>query len=89
MRRNNTAEQVLKSTRFAQMRGLGLPGAPAAASDQSVFTDGLADGDCVVRDDPALIVVEVAVSGDRRDAARQAFRLPPGFPSAPNPRKTL
>lgn len=45
------------------------------ATEEPSFTVSLAEGDCEVRDYPALVVAAVSVTGDRKDAASKGFRL--------------
>lgn len=69
----------MKSRRLALIPGLILTGACAIATEEPAFTVSLAQGDCEVRDYPALVVAEVSVSGDRTSAASQGFRLLAGY----------
>ncbi|MBX9731633.1 MAG: heme-binding protein [Sphingomonas sp.] len=49
------------------------------ATEEPSFTVSLAKGDCEVRDYPALVVAEVSVAGDRKEAASTGFRLLAGY----------
>jgi len=64
---------------FALIVGLCLTGACAIAAEEPAFTVSLAKADFEVRAYPALIVAEVAVSGDRKAAASAGFRLLAGY----------
>lgn len=48
---------------------------PAMATEEPPYTLVEREGDFEIRDYPALIVAEVRVEGDRREAANQGFRL--------------
>ena len=69
----------MKSLHLALMLGLSLLGACAVATEEPSFTVSLAEGDCEVRDYPALVVAEVSVEGDRKEAASKGFRLLAGY----------
>jgi hypothetical protein len=47
----------------------------AMAVEEPTFTQVLRDGDFEVRDYPSLVVAEVTVAGDQKEAASQGFRL--------------
>jgi hypothetical protein len=79
MRLTSTADQVLTSLRFALLLGLSLTGACAIATEEPAFTVSLAQGDCEVRDYPAMVAAQVSVSGDRKAAASEGFRLLAGY----------
>ena len=49
------------------------------ATEEPSFTVSLAKGDFEVRDYPALVVAEVSVTGDRKRAASNGFRLLAGY----------
>lgn len=70
---------IMKSLHCALMLGLSLLGACAVATEEPSFTVSLAKGDCEVRDYPALVVAEVSVAGDRKEAASTGFRLLAGY----------
>lgn len=48
--------------------------APAMATEEPPYTLVEQDGDFEIRDYPALIVAEVTVEGDRREASNRGFR---------------
>ncbi|MEO7935573.1 MAG: heme-binding protein [Dokdonella sp.] len=54
---------------------LSLFGSPAMAVEEPAFTTVLSDGHFEVRDYPALIVAEVTVNGEQKEAASKGFRL--------------
>lgn len=49
------------------------------ATEEPSFTVSLAKGDFEVREYPALVVAEVSVTGDRKQAASDGFRLLAGY----------
>ncbi|WP_373474717.1 heme-binding protein [Sphingorhabdus sp.] len=69
----------MKSHQFALLFGFSLLGGCAVATEEPSFTVGLAKGNFEVRDYPALVVAEVSVTGDRKDAASKGFRLLAGY----------
>ncbi len=69
----------MKLLHLALMLGLCLLGACAVATEEPSFTVSLAEGDFEVRDYPALVVAEVSVAGDRKEAASKGFRLLAGY----------
>jgi hypothetical protein len=69
----------MNSLHLALMLGLSLLGACAVATEEPSFTVSLAEGDCEVRDYPSLVVAEVSVAGDRKEAASKGFRLLAGY----------
>jgi hypothetical protein len=79
MRRINTPDQALRVLRMALILGVSLTGACAIATEEPAFTVSLAQGDCEVREYPALVVAEVSVTGDRKAAASAGFRLLAGY----------
>ena len=79
MRPISTADRALNPLRFALILGLTLQGACAIATEEPAFTVSLAQGDCEVRDYPAMVAAEVSVSGDRKAAASTGFRLLAGY----------
>ncbi|ATC25538.1 heme-binding protein [Caulobacter vibrioides] len=54
-------------------------GTVAMAVEEPVFKVVLHEGDFDVRDYPALVVAEVTVSGDQKQAANRGFRLLAGY----------
>lgn len=67
--------------------GLILWGASTMAVKEPPFTVQLAQGKFELRDYPALTVAEVAVTGDRKEAASKGFRLLAGYIFGGNTRK--
>ena len=49
------------------------------ATEEPSFAVSLAAGDFEVRDYPGMVVAEVSVTGDRKDAASNGFRLLAGY----------
>jgi len=78
---------ILKRLIFALMLGLNLIGTPAMATEEPSFTIKLAQGEFEVRDYPAMVVAEVSVKGDRRQAASKGFGLLAGYIFGGNTRK--
>ncbi len=64
----------MRSLLLAAALALNL-GTPVMATEEPPFTVELKQGEFEVRDYPPLIVAEVSVTGDRRDAAGTGFRL--------------
>ena len=58
---------------------LTLSGTPAMAVEEPAYTTILSDGAFEVRDYPSLIVAEVTVTGEQKEAARKGFRLLAGY----------
>ena len=52
---------------------------PAAAVEEPTFKTVLSDGAFEVRDYPGLIVAEVTVTGEQKEAANKGFRLLAGY----------
>jgi hypothetical protein len=69
------------------MLGLNLLGTPVMATEEPPFTVNLAKGEFEVRDYPAMVVAEVSVTGDRKDASGKGFRLLAGYIFGGNTRK--
>ena len=59
--------------------GANLIGTDAMAVEEPAFRSILHDGVFEVRDYPALVVAEVTVSGDQKEAASRGFRLLAGY----------
>ena len=62
-------------------------GTPVMATEEPPFTVELKNGAFEVRHYPPLVVAEVAVEGDRRDAAGKGFRLLAGYIFGDNTRR--
>jgi len=60
---------------FGAILGAALFGTDAMAVEEPAFKAVLHDGAFEVRDYPALVVAEVTVSGDQKEAASKGFRL--------------
>ena len=58
---------------------LALVGTEAMAVEEPAFETVLRDGAFEVRDYPALVVAEVTVGGDQKEAASRGFRLLAGY----------
>jgi hypothetical protein len=56
-----------------------LAGGPAQAVEEPAFKTLLSDGAFEVRDYPSLIVAEVTVTGEQKEAANNGFRLLAGY----------
>ena len=67
--------------------GLSLLGAPAMAVEEPTFRIVLQDNAFEIRDYPALIVAEVTVTGEQKEAANKGFRLLAGYIFGGNRRK--
>ncbi len=66
---------------------LNLLGTPVVATEEPPFTVELKHGDFEVRDYPPLVVAEVTVKGERKDAAGKGFRLLAGYIFGANTRR--
>lgn len=64
-----------------------LFGSPAMAVEEPAFKTVLRDGNFEVRDYPTLVVAEVTVSGDQKQAASKGFRLLAGYIFGGNKRR--
>jgi len=64
-----------------------LFGSPAMAVEEPAFKTVLQQGNFEVRDYPALVVAEVTVSGDQKEAANKGFRLLAGYIFGGNQRR--
>ncbi len=49
------------------------------ATEEPVFTVSFTRGDFAIRDYPEMVVAQVSVTGDRKDAASSGFRLLAGY----------
>jgi hypothetical protein len=68
-----------KSFVFALMLGFSLLGACAMSTEEPSFTVSLAEGDFEIRDYPGMVVAQVSVTGERKDAANEGFQLLAGY----------
>lgn len=57
----------------------GLEGGPAVAVEEPAFQIVMQDGAVEIRDYPALVVAEVVVTGDQKEAGNKGFRLLAGY----------
>ena len=64
-----------------------LFGSPALAVEEPKFDVALREGAFEVRNYPSLIVAEVAVTGEQKEAARRGFRLLAGYIFGGNKRR--
>ena len=67
--------------------GATLFGADAMAVEEPAFKSVLHEGAFEIRDYPALVVAEVTVSGDQKEAASKGFRLLAGYIFGGNKRR--
>ncbi|MDI1366438.1 MAG: heme-binding protein [bacterium] len=72
---------------LAVLLGVTLFGTDAMAVEQPAFKAVLREGAFEVRDYPALVVAEVTVSGDQKEAASKGFRLLAGYIFGGNTRR--
>ena len=70
----------------ALMAAASLAGA-AMAVEEPAFKQVLREGDFELRDYPALVVAEVTVTGDQKEAANKGFRLLAGYIFGGNKRR--
>lgn len=66
---------------------ISLYGSPAMAVEEPAFKTVLKEGNFEVRDYPALVVAEVTVSGEQKEAANKGFRLLAGYIFGGNTRR--
>jgi len=78
---------TLKTTALAVMLGATLFGTQAMAVEEPAYKAVLQKGAFEVRDYPALVVAEVTVSGDQKEAAGKGFRLLAGYIFGGNTRR--
>jgi hypothetical protein len=78
---------MLRRSLLGLVLGLTLIGGPAMAVEEPAFKTVLRDGAFEVRDYPSLIVAEVTVAGEQRDAASKGFRLLAGYIFGGNKRR--
>ncbi len=69
----------MTASNLALLLGFILLGACTVAAEEPPFTVSLAEGDFQIRDYPAMVVADVSVTGDRREAASKGFRLLAGY----------
>ncbi len=78
---------TLRRVVLAALLAATLFGADAMAVEEPAFKTVLHDGAFEVRDYPALVVAEVTVSGDQKQAAYKGFRLLAGYIFGGNTRR--
>jgi len=78
-KKKTNQQYILKSLQIALLLGISLLGGCAMATEEPSFIVSLAQGDFQIRDYPALVVAEVSVAGDRKQAASNGFRLLAGY----------
>jgi len=71
--------KILRRIVFGAAFGAIFLGTVAMAVEEPSFKLVLHEGDFEVRDYPALVVAEVTVSGDQKEAASRGFRLLAGY----------
>ena len=67
--------------------GFTLIGTQAMAVEEPAFKSLVHDGAFEIRDYPSLVVAEVTVSGDQKEAANKGFRLLAGYIFGGNKRR--
>ena len=70
---------ILRRRFLGVVLGATLIGTDAMAVEEPTFKTLFRDGAFEVRDSPALVVAEVAVRGDQKEAASRGFRLLAGY----------
>jgi hypothetical protein len=70
---------VLKRLLLGIVLAITFLGCPSMAVEEPAFKTVVRDGAFEVRDYPSLIVAEVTVSGDQKEAASKGFRLLAGY----------
>jgi len=78
---------ILRRIVLGAMLGATLFGTDAMAVEEPAFRSFLHEGAFEVRDYPALVVAEVTVSGDQKEAASKGFRLLAGYIFGGNKRR--
>jgi hypothetical protein len=78
---------VLKHIALGLILSVALLGGRAMAVEEPTFRTVLQEGDFAIRDYPALVVAEVTVAGDQKEAANKGFRLLAGYIFGGNKRK--
>ena len=78
---------ILRRIVLGAMLGATLFGTDAMAVEEPAFRSVLHEGAFEVRDYPALVVAEVTVSGDQKEAASKGFRLLAGYIFGGNKRR--
>jgi hypothetical protein len=78
---------ILKRGFLALLLTVTFFGSPSVAVEEPAFRTVLSDGGFEVRDYPGLIVAEVTVTGERKEAANKGFRLLAGYIFGGNKRR--
>lgn len=78
---------ILRRIVLGAILGATLLGTDAMAVEEPAFKAVLHEGAFEVRDYPALVVAEVTVSGDQKEAASRGFRLLAGYTFGGNKRR--
>jgi hypothetical protein len=78
---------IFKRFSLGIVLALALFGGPAMAVEEPAFKTVLSDGAFEVRDYPGLIVAEVTVTGEQKEAASKGFRLLAGYIFGGNKRR--
>ena len=78
---------TLRRIVLGAMLGATLFGTDAMAVEEPAFRSVLHEGAFEVRDYPALVIAEVTVSGDQKEAASKGFRLLAGYIFGGNKRR--
>ena len=78
---------ILRRIVLGAILGATLVGTDAMAVEEPAFKAVLHEGAFEVRDYPALVVAEVTVSGDQKEAASRGFRLLAGYIFGGNKRR--
>jgi hypothetical protein len=73
--KNKGKIMTFRRTLLSAILGLTLVGTRAMAVEEPAFKAVLVDGAFEVRDYPPLVVAEVTVGGDQKEAANKGFRL--------------
>lgn len=81
------AGRILKGIVLGAIVTRTLLGGPAAAVEEPAFQSVVRDGAFEIRDYPALVVAEVTVTGEQKEAARKGFRLLAAYIFGGNGRK--
>ena len=69
----------MKRLIFAGLLVVATLGSTAMAVETPAYNEVLHEGDFEVRDYPALVVAEVTVTGDQKEASSKGFRLLAGY----------
>ena len=77
----------MKRILLGVLLGLTLFGSRAMAVEEPAFKSVLQEGAFEIRDYPALVVAEVTVTGDQKEAASKGFRLLAGYIFGGNKRR--